>query len=334
MPVKLLILCTVLLIFTASACAPIGAPEPEETSVITTVTEATAPPVEIYGLSFDVPPKKIVCLSPAITEIFYELYLNDRLVGVGEYCDYPPEALTEKVNCGSAANPDFDTIISLAPDVLITQSPIANKDITRLKNAGITLLNIPAVTDVNGIGRLYTDIALLCIGAVPEGMTGGGASIAMPGLDSFYEDMKTPDLTLGKFVYYLSDDFTAAGFDTFPGNFFRKFGLNICDGDSAVMLPEEISPKAVILPAYLSHLADEYFTDSHSRVYILSEEATQFLERPTSRVRFVITELAEDQKAAELEERMESSEEGSDGVEGEDETDGADGEDGTDETAE
>jgi hypothetical protein len=275
------------------ACEPIGRPEVTETAVITTATEPEIPAIEVYGLSFDSPPETVVSLSPAITEIFYEVYRDDKLVGVGEYCDYPPEALTQKVNCGSAANPDFETIISLAPDVLITQSPIANKDITKLKNAGITLLNIPAVTDILELGELYNEIDRLFRTPLPEGEIPPAGSLEKNVQSELFSDVYSSDISLGKFVYYLSDDFTAAGADTFPGNFFGEFGNNLCDEDSTVMLPEEISPKTIILPAYLSYLAEDYFAESPARVIVLSEEATKLIERPTARVRFVIDELKE-----------------------------------------
>jgi hypothetical protein len=281
----------IFILIAVTACEPIGAPDATETAVITTATEPEIPPIEIYGVSFDTPPETVVSLSPAITEIFYEVYRDDKLVGVGQYCDYPPEALAEKVNCGSAANPDFETIISLAPDVLITQSPIANKDITRLKNAGITLLNIPAVTDILELGELYNEIDRLFRTPLPEGEEPPAGSLEKNGQSELFNDVYSSDISLGKFVYYLSDDFTAAGVDTFPGNFFGEFGNNLCDGNSTVMLPEEISPKTVILPAYLSGLAEDTFADYDSRVIVLSEEATKLIERPTTRVRFVIDEL-------------------------------------------
>ncbi|MDR0903227.1 MAG: helical backbone metal receptor [Ruminococcus sp.] len=299
----------IFILFAVSACEPIGTPEATQSEVITTVTEAKPEPVVVYGVSFETPPEKIVCLSPAITEIFYEIYRSDKLVGVGEYCDYPPEALTEKVNCGSAANPDFDTIISLAPDVLITQSPLANKDITRLKNAGITLLNVPAATDILELGRLYNEIGMLFRNPLPEGEVPDAGSLAMPGQSELFDDVYSSDISLGKFVYYLSDDFTAAGSDTFPGNFFGEFGNNLCDGVSAEMPPDEISPKTVILPAYLSHFADDYFADTSSRVIILTEEATKLLERPTTRVRFVLDELRESDSSTETTAETEATEE-------------------------
>ena len=43
-------------------------------------------------IAFESEPQRIVSLAPNHTEILYALGLGDRVVGVTEYCNYPPEA--------------------------------------------------------------------------------------------------------------------------------------------------------------------------------------------------------------------------------------------------
>ncbi|MBK8984394.1 MAG: hypothetical protein IPM38_19250 [Ignavibacteria bacterium] len=43
-------------------------------------------------VNFDSHPKRIISLGPNITETIYELGADSVLVGVTEYCDYPPQA--------------------------------------------------------------------------------------------------------------------------------------------------------------------------------------------------------------------------------------------------
>ncbi|MDR0919550.1 MAG: hypothetical protein LBM93_09965, partial [Oscillospiraceae bacterium] len=189
---------------------------------------------------------------------------------------------------------------------LITQSPIANKDLTGLKNAGIIVLSIPAVTDINSLEALYGNL---------EKLFSFEEESDIPGLTALNNDLSQNDIDLGNFIYYLSDDFTAAGTDTFSGSFFDHFGKNLCGEISKPMPPEEantegttdtedttgtdgtsetsdiVTPDTIILPAYLMDFTDNYLAENPSRVIILTEQSTSLLERPTDRIRLVIDEL-------------------------------------------
>jgi iron complex transport system substrate-binding protein len=63
-------------------------------------------------------PKRIIPLSPALTEILYYLGLEDKVVGVTEYSYYPPAA-AKKTSVGSYIDPNIEKIISLSPDLVI-----------------------------------------------------------------------------------------------------------------------------------------------------------------------------------------------------------------------
>ncbi len=64
------------------------------------------------------PPERIVSLAPSITEVVYALGLEDRLVGVTTYCDYPEEA-KKKPKVGGMVNPSIEAVITLKPDIVI-----------------------------------------------------------------------------------------------------------------------------------------------------------------------------------------------------------------------
>lgn len=69
-------------------------------------------------LSLKGTPKRIVSLSPALTENVFALGLGDRLVGVTAYCNRPPEAQKiEKV--GDAFNVNLEKIVALKPDLVL-----------------------------------------------------------------------------------------------------------------------------------------------------------------------------------------------------------------------
>jgi iron complex transport system substrate-binding protein len=57
-------------------------------------------------------------VAPNVTEILFALGLEDRLVGVSNYCQYPPEAKKiEKI--GGYINPSLEKIVALRPDLVV-----------------------------------------------------------------------------------------------------------------------------------------------------------------------------------------------------------------------
>jgi len=73
---------------------------------------------------------RIVSLAPATTEILFSLGLNENIVGVTSFCNYPAEA-TKKDKVGTFSQPSIEKIISLRPDIIFTasieQAPIVEK---------------------------------------------------------------------------------------------------------------------------------------------------------------------------------------------------------------
>lgn len=63
-------------------------------------------------------PQRIVSAAPSITEMLYALGLGDRVVGVTEYCDFPPE-VEQKAKIGSYLNPSMETIVAMRPDLAV-----------------------------------------------------------------------------------------------------------------------------------------------------------------------------------------------------------------------
>ena len=64
---------------------------------------------------------RIVSLAPSITETVFVLGDGDRLVGVTDFCDYPPEA-ARKPRVGGISTPSFEAILALRPDLIIATS--------------------------------------------------------------------------------------------------------------------------------------------------------------------------------------------------------------------
>jgi iron complex transport system substrate-binding protein len=84
------------------------------------------------------PAKRIISLAPSITEILFALGLNEEIVAVTNYCDYP-EAVLNKPRIGGFINPSIEKIVSLKPDLIIaTRDGNRWETIHRLSDLGFS----------------------------------------------------------------------------------------------------------------------------------------------------------------------------------------------------
>jgi iron complex transport system substrate-binding protein len=86
-----------------------------------------------------VPAQRILSLAPNITEILFALGLGDRVVGVTDYCDYPPAALA-KPRIGGFVNPSIEAIVVQRPDLVVaTTDGNRPEDVATLERLGIAV---------------------------------------------------------------------------------------------------------------------------------------------------------------------------------------------------
>lgn len=64
------------------------------------------------------PPQRIISLIPSTTEMLFEMGAGRRVIGVGSFDRYPPEALT-RTKVGGLIDPDVERIIALKPDLVV-----------------------------------------------------------------------------------------------------------------------------------------------------------------------------------------------------------------------
>jgi len=82
-------------------------------------------------------PGRIVSMAPNLTEILYDLGVENRIAAVTDYCDYPPGART-KPKIGGFVNPSLEAIVSLRPDwVVMTEDGNPRVLERRLRTLGI-----------------------------------------------------------------------------------------------------------------------------------------------------------------------------------------------------
>jgi iron complex transport system substrate-binding protein len=63
-------------------------------------------------------PQRIISLIPSVTEMLFAMGAGPRIVGVGNFDRFPPEALT-KAKVGGLIDPDIERILSLRADLII-----------------------------------------------------------------------------------------------------------------------------------------------------------------------------------------------------------------------
>ena len=74
-------------------------------------------------------PKRIISLAPSITEILFAIGLDEEIVGVTEFCDYPEKA-KEKTVVGYA-KPNIESIVALQPDLILAPKSFMRVDLLK-----------------------------------------------------------------------------------------------------------------------------------------------------------------------------------------------------------
>lgn len=83
-------------------------------------------------------PERIISLAPSNTEILFALGLDDRVVGVSDYCNYPPE-VQEKPSIGGFSTPNIEEVVALSPDLILATSIHEKRIIPQLEEKGLTV---------------------------------------------------------------------------------------------------------------------------------------------------------------------------------------------------
>lgn len=101
-------------------------------------------------------PLRIVSLAPSITETLFAIGLGTRVVGVTQFCDYPPEAQS-KPKVGYT-HPNLEAIVALEPDLILAPRELLRVDIL----GKLEQLQIPTyVLDSTTVPSIFAHIQTL-----------------------------------------------------------------------------------------------------------------------------------------------------------------------------
>ncbi|MEE9913180.1 MAG: cobalamin-binding protein [Deltaproteobacteria bacterium] len=105
-------------------------------------------------------PGRIVSLAPGITETLYALGLDDEIVGVTTFCNWPVSARA-KTRIGGFTNPSLEKIVSLKPDLILATADGNRKEtVQQLERIGLPVY-VTNPADTQGVLRSIVHIGAI-----------------------------------------------------------------------------------------------------------------------------------------------------------------------------
>jgi len=288
-----------------TGCRPTPAPTPTFTPLPPTPTFTPVPPTPTpspYPMTVKDPagrevtikaePKAIVSLAPSITEILFALGLGDKVAGVTEFCNYPPEAQA-KPKVGGYADVNIEKLLSLNPDLVLVSSIHMSQVLPELEKLGLTA----AVIDAHDIPQVLESIMLVGKMAGKEKEAEALVAEMQKRIDAVaraVEGRKKP-----RVFWELSSDLWTVG----PGSFVhdiivRAGGENIATGQPYLQITSEAiisaDPEVIILADHpygedagtVSRRPgwDKITAVKEGRIIELTQEQVDIVSRPGPRV--------------------------------------------------
>lgn len=105
------------------------------------------------------PPERIISLSPAVTEILFELGLGDKIIGISAFCARPPETKNiRKIGSYGSVRPEL--LEELKPDLIVMVSGYQNEFAKNLsKKFPVYVFELPS--SVGGILDLVSKVGVV-----------------------------------------------------------------------------------------------------------------------------------------------------------------------------
>jgi iron complex transport system substrate-binding protein len=132
--------------------APAGAAK--QTKYPLTVKDATG-----KEFVFEKAPMHIVSVSPAETEALFAIGLNDQIVGVSDFDDYP-EAAKSKKKMGGIVKPNTEAMIAANADLIITGVSMKPETVEKLRALNLNVFKVEpkklddAMADITLFGQI------------------------------------------------------------------------------------------------------------------------------------------------------------------------------------
>ena len=115
-----------------------------------------------YTTSLAAYPNTIISLAPSNTEILFALGLDNKVVAVTDYCNYPYNftewrAAGNMTSVGTFSAPNMEVIASLNPDLILATAGVQGETVDTMRSLGYNVL----VLDPTNITGVFKDIELV-----------------------------------------------------------------------------------------------------------------------------------------------------------------------------
>lgn len=179
------------------------------------------------------PVERIISLAPSLTELVYAAGAGDKLVGVVEYSDYPPQAIDLPI-VGRFDSLNLERILQLKPDLVVAwQSGNPRASVARLKQFGLTVY----IAEPKKLESIPSHIEKLAVLAGTEAT----AADAINQFQTTYSTLLTEygDKPLVKIFYQVWD----APLITSGGNELINDIISLCGGSNIFEELKLVAPK-------------------------------------------------------------------------------------------
>ncbi|MEC0270687.1 ABC transporter substrate-binding protein [Paenibacillus anseongense] len=105
--------------------------------------------------TFDKAPERIASVSPAETEALFALGLDDKIVGVSDFDDYP-EAAKSKPKLGSITKPNQEALIATSANIVFTGVSMKADTVEKLRESNINVFKVEPKTLDDAIANIQT----------------------------------------------------------------------------------------------------------------------------------------------------------------------------------
>ncbi|MCH5674211.1 helical backbone metal receptor [Streptomyces gilvus] len=187
---------------------------------------------------------RVVSLVPSLTEAV-AVSVPGALVGVTDWCSHPAHLDVPRI--GGTKNPKLDTVLALAPDLVIAnEEENRGPDLTALREAGVEVL----VTEVRDVPQAFRELA-----RVLEACGAGSRPRWLEEAEEAWSSLPVPDARTTAVVPIWRRPWMVLGRDTFAGDVLARLGVDHLYTDHPDRYPrvplDELraaAPDLVVLP--------------------------------------------------------------------------------------